>query len=548
MTIRRLPDDSRPDAGALAQPPAGLPSRHPTDSYWLRDPSPVLRGHRTTETLPDAADVVVVGSGITGAFAARFLKEEEGAGRDAAVVMLEAREACAGATGRNGGHCQPLVYDSVPAVAAFELEVFGFMERLVGEEGVDCDWVSLTGVHAFLSEDMFERAAASVEQLEKSHPEIAAHLEVVRPSESSSSSATTTTTTTTTTDKNTLASLRIPSANGAVIQKKAASLWPYKLVAWVLERLLAKFPAPAFNLQTNTPVTSLARHESGSGWTVTTPRGKISARQVLLATNGYTSRLLPAFSDLIVPVRGQIGALLPPTPQAGADPAKLLHSYVFAADPDDAGADRALGRRSTGGAPRDDYLVQRPLPAGELIYGGGRRLARDLGVGEWRDDELEGGVAEYLRGSLAPALDLTPDPVEGSQGRSKGELKASFEWTGVMGYSRDHHAWVGPVPESMGGAGPEGGLWICAGYTGHGMPAAALSAREVVRQMAGSGRDVGKDDGPRLPREFVLSDERVAMARGMPHLTQGWEAADAAASCTGAGAPANHAAQSRASA
>lgn len=41
---------------------------------------------------------------------------------------------------QNGGHCQPLVYASAPAVAAFELEVFDFMERLVREEGLDCDW------------------------------------------------------------------------------------------------------------------------------------------------------------------------------------------------------------------------------------------------------------------------------------------------------------------------------------------------------------------------------------------------------------------------
>jgi glycine/D-amino acid oxidase-like deaminating enzyme len=41
------------------------------------------------------ADVVIVGSGITGAFAARELVK---GGRK--VVMLEAREACWGATGR----------------------------------------------------------------------------------------------------------------------------------------------------------------------------------------------------------------------------------------------------------------------------------------------------------------------------------------------------------------------------------------------------------------------------------------------------------------
>jgi hypothetical protein len=32
------------------------------------------------------------------------------------------------------------VYGSVPEVAAFELEVFAFLEKLVREEEVDCDW------------------------------------------------------------------------------------------------------------------------------------------------------------------------------------------------------------------------------------------------------------------------------------------------------------------------------------------------------------------------------------------------------------------------
>ncbi|KAL2017977.1 hypothetical protein VTK56DRAFT_1357 [Thermocarpiscus australiensis] len=550
-----------------SNPVAGLPSANPTRSYWLRDPSRTLLGHRGTPALPEKADVVVVGSGITGAFAALFLKEGEegrggglssrgaaagggcgcgggggggggcglgsapggalgkgegeveveGKGKETEVVMLEAREACWGATGRNGGHCQPLVYGSVPAVAAFELEVFEFLERLVKEEGVGCDWVSMTGVHAFLSQDMFELAAAEVERLKQSHPELAAQLEVVRRSDKLA------------TGEQTLASLRVPSANGAIIQKKAASLWPYKLVAWILERLLSKFPAPSFNLQTNTPVTSLDRHPSGTGWILTTPRGKITARQVLLATNGYTSHLLPAFSDLIVPVRGQIGALLPPTDPA----AKLLHSYVFVADPEDADSSDSTG------APRDDYLVQRPLPTGELIYGGGRRFARDLGVGEWRDDELEDGVARYLRGNLSPPLDLTTPGDEGAAGRGPrdgGELEATFEWTGIMGYSRDHHAWVGPVPENLGGGGPRGGLWICAGYTGHGMPAAALSAREVVRQMMGAGAGA-EESGVRLPEEFVLSEERVERARRMPQLTQGWEATNLATLIAGMGGP-----------
>lgn len=74
---------------------AQLLSTHSTASYWHREPSATLLGHRTTAQVPAEADAVVVGSGMTGAFAARRLVE---GGR--AVLMLEAREACWGATGR----------------------------------------------------------------------------------------------------------------------------------------------------------------------------------------------------------------------------------------------------------------------------------------------------------------------------------------------------------------------------------------------------------------------------------------------------------------
>lgn len=74
---------------------SGLPTETSTASYWHSQPSAKLLGHRTTEDLPATASVVVVGSGITGAFAARELVR---GARD--VLMLEAREACWGATGR----------------------------------------------------------------------------------------------------------------------------------------------------------------------------------------------------------------------------------------------------------------------------------------------------------------------------------------------------------------------------------------------------------------------------------------------------------------
>ena len=74
---------------------AELPTPHSSRSFWHQKPSRLLLGHHTTEGLPASADVIVIGTGIAGAFAARELVAQ---GRK--VLMLEAREACWGATGR----------------------------------------------------------------------------------------------------------------------------------------------------------------------------------------------------------------------------------------------------------------------------------------------------------------------------------------------------------------------------------------------------------------------------------------------------------------
>lgn len=81
---------------------APLPSVKSTNSYWHKEPSKFLTGLRSTKELPTNADVVVIGSGIAGAFAAwELLKGGDGNGNGIkSLVMLEAREACWGATGR----------------------------------------------------------------------------------------------------------------------------------------------------------------------------------------------------------------------------------------------------------------------------------------------------------------------------------------------------------------------------------------------------------------------------------------------------------------
>lgn len=78
---------------------ATLPTPASSNSFWHSEPEDFLLGHRTTEDLPTEADIVIVGSGITGTSAARYLTEDERA-NGKSIVVLEAREACWGATGR----------------------------------------------------------------------------------------------------------------------------------------------------------------------------------------------------------------------------------------------------------------------------------------------------------------------------------------------------------------------------------------------------------------------------------------------------------------
>jgi monoamine oxidase len=80
-----------------------FPIPDPTASYWhTTHPNPALSSHfRSTLDLPEEATVIIVGSGITGVFAARkLLRDNVGIVEGFRVVVLEARDLCGGATGR----------------------------------------------------------------------------------------------------------------------------------------------------------------------------------------------------------------------------------------------------------------------------------------------------------------------------------------------------------------------------------------------------------------------------------------------------------------
>lgn len=293
--------------------PVGLPHPHPTKAYWQTPPHPIA-DHRTTPDLPPAAEYVIIGSGITGASIAHKLLQKQ---PDASMVMLEARQASSGATGRNGGHCRAGWY----LYFADEIEQFGTEEAvrmLLFEEAnvrnlvntvkdldIDCDLRKLETVDTFTDPKQWDEALEAlkaIDEVEREDKRLKGHVEHKIWSE-----------------EETKNELLIRDGVGA-ISFPGFILSPYKLVCSLLETAIKK----GLNLQTNTPVVEVAptsiHFSSVSGeqlphrrrWVVTTEdRGEIIADKVILATNAYTAALYPPLAEFIIPTRGQLAAIRP---------------------------------------------------------------------------------------------------------------------------------------------------------------------------------------------------------------------------------------------
>ncbi|KAH7381022.1 hypothetical protein BKA64DRAFT_685513 [Cadophora sp. MPI-SDFR-AT-0126] len=133
---------------ARASLPVSLPRANPTTSYWQDPPDPEISDYLSSPTVPETADIVIIGSGITGAGIAWNLlgEDQELHARDnengkEKIVMLEARQACSGATGRNGGHTKAASYRTFLSNSSISLPTAKKIARL--------EYATIKAVHAF---------------------------------------------------------------------------------------------------------------------------------------------------------------------------------------------------------------------------------------------------------------------------------------------------------------------------------------------------------------------------------------------------------------
>ena len=478
------PSDHTSSTGSAKHLRATLAVPNPTSSHWQLPPHR-LASHRSTASLPSEADIVVIGSGITAAFFCLELashykqhKQQQNA-KVPKVVVLEARTLCSGATGRNGGH---LIVDQLAAPHRRQWEERGYrdVQRVVqewGDMGGECEWREVRGAMAWWSDGSKEWEGVKRQVQGDPGKEGIQGVDLVE-------------------DTEVLRKMDLKGdVLGAMISPwgSAATLCPYKLICGLWEELERNGEV---NLQMQTPVlavkTVLAEDRLGQhGVMVETSRGQIKAQHVVVATNGYVSQLLEQFTGLVVPTQGQMAALRPPV--GNEKSGRLLkHDYGL------------HGLKGQTGLV-EDYLVQRPwtTSSGSLMHGGARQWVKGGGEGVSDDSYNVDEAVEWLR-DLPQRIDV---------GTTDEQLELDGAWTGIMGYSHDHCPWVGAVP------GMEG-VWVSAGYTGHGMPNAGQCGRHIARLVAAAldgedWRDVQKEDiatGGML-EEFVVNDGRMGVAR-----------------------------------
>jgi glycine/D-amino acid oxidase-like deaminating enzyme len=257
------------------------------DPYWWEAaPRPKL----APEALPEKVDVAVVGSGFTGLSAALTLAR---GGRSVAVI--EAEDPGYGASTRNAGFVGKTFKHSLGemleahgdnyAVAAWRetYNAFDYTTDLIEGEEIDCNLERCGRFMAALSPRHYEAMGRELE-LKRKH--LGAEGIMVPRAE----------------QHNEIGS---DLYHGGQIVPDLAAVHPglYQL------GLLDRAEAAGARIIANTPVTGLGRDKDG--FTVATSRGTVRAREVVMATNGYTGPAAPAIRRRVVPFRAYMIATEP---------------------------------------------------------------------------------------------------------------------------------------------------------------------------------------------------------------------------------------------
>ncbi|MDY0883630.1 NAD(P)/FAD-dependent oxidoreductase [Dongia soli] len=255
-----------------------------TEPYWwdLARPVPIA-----AETLPTRADVVIVGSGYTGLSAALLLAR---AGRH--VIVLDKEDPGFGASRRNAGYIGRTLKKSFPSLMKSHGEAYAravyheldaalkYVRSLVKEENIECH-IAQPGRFIGATSPTHYEAMAQDYEITRRYMGFDYHM-VPRSDQ-----------------RQELATDRY---YGGVVIPDLGSLHPGLYHKGLLERAM----------QAGAQVAGRTEVQAVEGQTpdikVSTSRGIITAKNVIIATNGYTPRQFPWHARRVIPFTGYMAA------------------------------------------------------------------------------------------------------------------------------------------------------------------------------------------------------------------------------------------------
>ncbi|KNE58782.1 hypothetical protein AMAG_04334 [Allomyces macrogynus ATCC 38327] len=439
-----------------------VPSPNPVPSFWFPEEHP-LKNFRSTPDLPRDADVAIIGSGITGASALYHLTTMAPHLR---VVMLDARDVCEGATGRNAGIAAPAgAEDFTDRVAKFgldgALETVRFeratvkaMLQLVDDMGLRAHVQVRKGGVISLAENEQEFQALQRDlglyMQKASHLESDEEVRVVRPPQLQQEFKCS--------DK----------FVGGVFTSAGYMMWPFRLVVALVQHCLATNPMNT-NLQSRTLVHQVQRR-SDLRYDVRTDRGTLTAQYVIHATNAYVGHLVPSLARHVTPVRGQmVAGKVRGAPQGVTWPMAAVFNAGL------------------------EYMQQRD--DGTVLLGGGREFATDM-------PKMEVGQPDDA--SMNPKVTAGLQHIFRTRFENGDKFETSLVYGGIMAFTATGSPIVGRLHKA-GAKAPVPNQFVAVGYTGHGMPRGFLCAKNVVLALLGREEemDVAVKTAYKVPSDAV---------------------------------------------
>ena len=394
-------------------------------SYWLDDLSPTEEKNNRQHELPDQTDLLIVGSGYTGLNAAI-----ETAKNGLKTVVVDEGELGQGCSTKNGGQISTSIKPSLKAltekygtekataIRREGLNALSWIEELISHEKLNCDFMKSGRFHGAHTRKQYEKMCSSITELAKEN--ITAHP----------------------IQKNAISSeIGTDFYHGGLVFPDNASLHPAKYHRELIHVAKSKGSLLVDNCK------ALSINKDNDRFIVSTTKGDVIAKQLAVATNGYTSSLTPWLKRRIIPIG----------------------SYIIATESLDTSImDRLFPTDRMITDSRKVVFYYRPSPDRTKILFGGRVSAGET-------DPSKSGpklIKDLVR--LFPELN---------------QVQISHSWTGTVAYSFDELAHFGR----------HNGMHYAMSYCGSGVSMASYLGMKMGRKISEAPNSETAFDGLKYP-------------------------------------------------